>query len=284
MKMYMHLYGDNRSSAAATAAPPALMFRIAPHGAAQLVWRNRRVRLDEDAWLVLDGREPVAERPEVERGGEVFTVGISASERDAGLARALAAGLGARVTDRAGGLAFADCLRPISSPTGQRLLALAEQASVQPRRQPMAPDEAAALVSGAIDEELELRRRAERIACAKPETRAALLHRILLAADFIASHHDEPISLAEMASAVSLSRFHFGRLFSLVHGQTPHAFLLKKRTAVARRHLAVGAPCLDAATRAGFGSRSALFRNLRKSGHPTATLLAGRIDPCSLSA
>ena len=148
----------------------------------------------------------------------------------------------------------------------------------------MAPDEAHALVSGAIDEELELRRRADRIACAKPETRAALLHRILLAADFIASHHDEPISLAEMASAVSLSRFHFGRLFSLVHGQTPHAFLLNKRTAVARRHLAVGAACLDAATRAGFGSRSALFRNLRKSGHPTATRLAGRIDPCSLSA
>ncbi len=282
MKMYMHLTGDDRSCT--STAPPVLVFRVAPWGAAQLVWRNRRVRLDEDSWLVLDAREPVMERAEAERGAEVFAVGISASERDAGVARVLAARPGALATDRTGGLAFADHLRPISSPTGQRLLALAHRASAQRSRQPMAPDEAQALVSGAIDEELELRRRADRIACAKPETRAALLHRVLLAADFIASHHDEPISLAEMASAVSLSRFHFGRLFSLVHGQTPHAFLLNKRTAVARRHLAIGAACLDAATRAGFGSRSALFRNLRKSAPPRAARLAGRIDPCSLSA
>jgi len=34
---------------------------------------------------------------------------------------------------------------------------------------------------------------------------------------------------------------------------------------VARRHLAVGGACSEAASRAGFGSRSALFRNLRKA-------------------
>ncbi len=183
-----------------------------------------------------------------------------------------------------GSLALNDHLRPIGSPTGQRSAGPGAPRFGPALLPPIGPDEAVALGSGAIDEELELRRRADRIACAKPETRAALLHRVLLAADFIASHHDEPISLAEMASAVSLSRFHFGRLFSLVHGQTPHAFLLNKRTAAARRHIAVGAACLDAATRAGFGSRSALFRNLRKSTHPTAAVLAGRVDPCSLSA
>ena len=116
----------------------------------------------------------------------------------------------------------------------------------------------------ALGEELALRGQAARIACVKLATREQLLRRILLAADFIASCHDEPISLDEMARAASLSRFHFVRLFSLVHGETPHAFLLKKRTAVARRHLAVGGACSEAATRAGFGSRSALFRNLRK--------------------
>ncbi len=68
-----------------------------------------------------------------------------------------------------------------------------------------------------------------------------------------------------MARAASLSRFHFVRLFSLVHGETPHAFLRRKRTAVARRHLAVGSACSEAASRAGFGSRSSLFRNLRKT-------------------
>lgn len=61
--------------------------------------------------------------------------------------------------------------------------------------------------------------------------------------------------------------------------QLERAFLLKKRTAVARRHLAVGSACSEAATRAGFGSRSALFRNLRKTAMPTT----GH-EPCCLSA
>ena len=82
-----------------------------------------------------------------------------------------------------------------------------------------------------------------------------------------------------MARAASLSRFHFVRLFSLVLGETPHAFLRRKRTAVARRHLAVGSACSEAATRAGFGSRSALFRNLRKTDLNTI----GQ-EPCFLSA
>ena len=121
--------------------------------------------------------------------------------------------------------------------------------------------------------------KAERIDCVKPATRQQLLRRILLAADFITSRHDEPISLDEMARAASLSRFHFVRLFSLVHGETPHAFLRRKRTAVARRHLAVGSACSEAASRAGFGSRSSLFRNLRKS----APADAGS-EPCFPSA
>ena len=124
-----------------------------------------------------------------------------------------------------------------------------------------------------------MRQKAERIDCVKPATRQQLLRRILLAADFISSRHDEPISLDEMARAASLSRFHFVRLFSLVHGETPHAFLRRKRTAVARRHLAVGSACSEAASRAGFGSRSSLFRNLRK----TAPADAGS-EPCFPSA
>jgi AraC-like DNA-binding protein len=140
------------------------------------------------------------------------------------------------------------------------------------------------LVSEATCEELELRRRAAQIACAKPGTREELVRRIRLAADFIASHHEEPISLDEMARAASLSRFHFGRLFSLVHGETPHAFLLRKRTAVALRHLAVGAARQEAAARAGFGSRSALFRSLRKSSRCATAPNSARSEPCFLSA
>ena len=175
-------------------------------------------------------------------------------------------------------LPLADNLRPRDGPAGRRLLAIAE-ARAAARPDPEERLQRIALVRDAWAEEQALRRRADRIDCVKAATREQLLRRLLLAADFIASRHDEPISLDEMARAASLSRFHFVRLFSLVHGETPHAYLRRKRTAVARRHLAVGSACSEAASRAGFGSRSSLFRNLRRAApadHPS--------EPCSRSA
>ena len=71
--------------------------------------------------------------------------------------------------------------------------------------------------------------------------------------------------LPELLLCATILAMLFVRLFSLVHGETPHAFLRRKRTTVARRHLAVGGACSEAASRAGFGSRSSLFRNLRRT-------------------
>lgn len=264
--MYMHL---NPSPLPAAPAPqtPMLAFRAVLQGAAILAWRNRQVRLDEDSWLVLDARsETCSVRLDPDQRTRILVVTVSIDDAETAMGRPLA------------GLAFADNLRPRSGPAGRRLLAIAEgRAAGRPD-----PDERAqriALIREAWVEEQTLRRRADRFDCVKSATREALLRRILLAADFIASRHDEPISLDEMARAASLSRFHFVRLFSLVHGETPHAFLRRKRIAVARRHLAVGSACSEAASRAGFGSRSSLFRNLRKAA-PADT----GSDPCFPSA
>ncbi|MGZ5714743.1 MAG: helix-turn-helix domain-containing protein [Caldimonas sp.] len=283
--MYMHSTSLPGEAPATQAGPAALVFRTALQGALQLGWRNRRIRLDQDAWLVLDGREACSVQAEPEGRVELLTVAVSQGELAAAAlafeATATAAASGGFTIGEPnpfGASAFADSLRPIDGPVGRRLRAIADgRAGGRP---PGAEHgDRVALVRDAIDEELALRRKAARIECVKLATREQLLRRILLAADFIASHHDEPISLAEMARAASLSRFHFVRLFRLVHGETPHAFLLKKRTAVARRHLAVGSACSDAATRAGFGSRSALFRNLRKTPPH-----GGGHEPCFLSA
>jgi AraC-like DNA-binding protein len=270
--MYMHL-SQHSTTASPAAAAPTLVFRTVLQGAASLGWRNRQVRLDEDSWLVLDGRETCSVRLDPDRRTRMLVVVISPDDVRAALAGEVAdasdaADAGNAVLARSAAwpaeLAFADNLRSRNGPAGRRLLAIAEgRAAARPD-----PDERPqriALVRDACAEERALRQWAERIDCVKPATRVQLLRRLLLAADFIASRHDEPISLDEMARAASLSRFHFVRLFSLVHGETPHAFLRRKRTTVARRHLAVGGACSEAASRAGFGSRSALFRNLRKA-------------------
>jgi len=274
----MHLISHRIDRDLARTEPPTLVFRAVLHGSAHVQWRHRKVRLDEDGWLVLDGREPCAWRADPETGAEAVEIGVPA---EICAAAALAAQTPARP-----GLVFADHLRSTGDPAGRRLL---EIARAQKTHRWPSPQRGALveLVSAAVAEEAELRRRAARIPCVKSETRESLLRRILLAADFIASHHDEPISLAEIARASSLSRFHFVRVFSHVHGETPHAFLLRKRTAVARRHLAVGSACCDAASRAGFGSRSALFRNLRKlSGTAVGTGVApaATAESCFLSA
>ena len=288
--MYMHSERAHRHGCSAwPPAAPTLVFRAVLQGAAHLAWRNRQVRLDEDSWLVLDGRETCSVRLDPDRRTRMLVVVVSADDVQAAMTSSDDGGRRgprpARATEGpamfAGWpaeLAFADNLRPRDGPAGRRLLAIAQaRAAARPD-----PDERAqriALVRDAWAEEQALRQKAERIDCVKPATREQLLRRILLAADFIASRHDEPISLDEMARAASLSRFHFVRLFSLVHGETPHAFLRRKRTAVARRHLAVGSACSEAASRAGFGSRSSLFRNLRK----TAPADAGP-EPCFPSA
>ena len=116
-----------------------------------------------------------------------------------------------------------------------------------------------------VAEERALRARADRIACAKPATREALFRRLLLSADFIQSHFAEPLNVELLAAVSNLSPFHFARLFSLVMDETPHAFLTRKRVAVARRLIDAGLGRGDAAERAGFGCRSTLFRHLREA-------------------
>ena len=283
--MHMHLSGSLTPPPTVLVAP-TLVFRAVLQGAASIAWRNRQVRLDEDSWLVLDGRETCSVRFDPEQRTRMLAVVVSPDDVKAALSDADEPAGALPVTTNpfaaAAGwpavLPLADNLRPRDGPAGRRLLAIAE-ARAAARPDPEERLERIALVRDACAEEQALRRRADRIECVKAATREQLLRRLLLAADFIASRHDEPISLDEMARAASLSRFHFVRLFRLVHGETPHAYLRRKRTAVARRHLAVGSACSEAASRAGFGSRSSLFRNLRRAApadHPS--------EPCSRSA
>jgi len=271
--MYMHLTGPE-STMPRVATAPTWVFRTALRGAAHLAWRNRQVRLDEDAWLVLDARESCSVWLDPDLRTRLLVVVVPADELRAALAEPGGAreGQGGAAAPPPGGSAeavLADNLRSRDGPAGRRLGAIARGreagwSELEEREQRVA------LASEAWAEELDLRRKAARIDCVKPATREQLLRRILLASDFIASHHDEPISLDQMARAASLSRFHFVRLFGLVYGETPATFLRRKRTAVARRHLAVGSACSEAASRAGFGSRSSLFRNLRKSAPAVA--------------
>jgi AraC family transcriptional regulator len=100
---------------------------------------------------------------------------------------------------------------------------------------------------------------------AREATRREILKRIGWSTDYIHTFYMRPLTMADLAKAASLSRFHFIRLFRAVHGVTPFAFLQRKRAAVARRLLAEASlGQAEIAARSGFGSRSTMLRQLKR--------------------
>lgn len=100
-------------------------------------------------------------------------------------------------------------------------------------------------------------------------TRAEIYRRIARATDYIHTHYDGEVDLADLAAAACLSKFHFLRLFSGIHGLTPYAYLQRKRAHVAARLLATTRLTMsEIAAQVGYSARSSLFRQLRRwTGH-----------------
>ena len=136
------------------------------------------------------------------------------------------------------------------------------------RSQPWLDEQVVLLVGDLVHAEQEAFDGTLRLPAVKASTRAELARRLRLAADYIESRHDQPLALEAMAQVACMSTFHFVRYFAALHGVTPHAYLVRRRTAAARQLLADGAHDLaQVAERTGFGSRSSLYRALGGSAH-----------------
>jgi AraC-like DNA-binding protein len=99
----------------------------------------------------------------------------------------------------------------------------------------------------------------------KSATRREVGRRLALAVDLVHASYECDIGLAEMARAACLSKFHFLRLFTELHGLTPHAYLQRKRASVAARLLERGGlSSAVVAARVGFGARATMARQLRR--------------------
>ncbi len=71
-------------------------------------------------------------------------------------------------------------------------------------------------------------------------------------------------SLQRLAEEAGLSRFQTLRAFARATGFTPHAYLLERRTQLARRLILGGNPLADAAAASGFSDQSHMTRAFRK--------------------
>jgi AraC-like DNA-binding protein len=105
----------------------------------------------------------------------------------------------------------------------------------------------------------------ERLALVRPATRREVYRRIALATDFLHTHYVHEMDLSRLARMACLSKYHFLRLFSLVHGVTPHTYLQRKRTAVAARLLETTELTMnEISASVGFGTESTLLRQMRR--------------------
>ncbi|MEL1264031.1 AraC family transcriptional regulator [Pseudoxanthomonas putridarboris] len=85
------------------------------------------------------------------------------------------------------------------------------------------------------------------------------------ALDHIERHIGENLSLAEIAGAACISRFHFARLFRISTGQSPMEYVLRKRIALAKEQLARGPQKISATAAAlGFFDQSHFTRTFRR--------------------
>jgi AraC family transcriptional regulator len=104
-----------------------------------------------------------------------------------------------------------------------------------------------------------------RLPVLKAATQREIYRRLGLAVDLVHSSYEKDIGLQQMAEAACLSKFHFLRLFTELHGLTPHAYLQRKRARAASRLLSTNRlTSCEVAGKAGFNSRSTMMRQLKR--------------------
>ena len=85
------------------------------------------------------------------------------------------------------------------------------------------------------------------------------LDHVRKASAFIASHADQPLTLAQLAAHVRTSPFHLQRIFTRILGISPRAYQDALRARRFRQELKRGAPLTGAIYDAGYGSSSRVY-------------------------
>ncbi len=97
----------------------------------------------------------------------------------------------------------------------------------------------------------------------RPEPDGASRPEILRARDYLREHYAQAVSLDQLAALAGMSPFHFARSFRKVVGLAPHAYLLQRRIAEAKRLLVGGASIAQTAFACGFTDQSHLTNRFR---------------------
>ena len=259
-----------------------LSLKMASGGSEDYFVDDRRVRVDDDTFLILNAGRRYGSRINSLHPVHSFSVffgpGLLEEVQDS-LSRSTDSQLADPAADRLRPLEFDERLREHDTTVTPVLRHIQRVIDAGAGEESWVDEQLRFLLSRMLRLEGRQWRDQEHIASPRPATRRELQRRVGLGVDFIHSHFREPIALRNIARASHLSPFHFLRTFKAVHGVTPSTYLARKRIRAALRLLRESRWTLtEIAELVGFGSRSTLFRHLRASGCLASEVRLSRRD------
>jgi len=251
---------------------------------------RRDVHVREGTYLVLNDGDEYGSTLQSERPSTSFSIflrrGLAdeiVAARRAGVERCMEQSVDAAAPTAS----FSSHLRGDDEHVTPRMRFIHDRVMAGERSQDWLDEQAVLLVGDLLRAEHAAMERTLRLPAAKASTRAELGRRLRLAADHIESHYEQALPLEALARVACMSTYHFVRYFALLHGATPHAYVIRCRAAAARRMLADGITDHRLiAERTGFGSRSSLYRALgarSRTGGRSARRPAAATAPASSS-
>ena len=248
-----------------------LSIKLARGGRERYFIDSRSIAVDDDSYLILNDNRVYASS--FERGVEIesfsifFRPGI-AEEVHGALGVGIERGLANGAEEIPWPVEFNEALQPhdsVVTPALRRVQA-ALKAGIEDAD--WYEEQFQFLLGRMIANHRRLQARIRGLPALKAATRREIHRRLARAVDLVHSGYERDIGLAEMAAAACLSKYHFLRLFTGLHGLTPHHYLQRKRALAAARLLeTTPLTTSEVAKRVGFRSRSTMARNLRRWRH-----------------
>jgi AraC-like DNA-binding protein len=245
-----------------------LSIKVARGGRERYYLDGRSIAVDDDCYLILNDNRTYSSRFEPDVDIESFSIFFRpglAEEVQGALARSLERALADGAAETPQPVEFAEALQPHDSVVTPALRHVEAGVKAGIEDADWYEEQFQFLLSRMLSHQGRLRQRLLALPALKSATRREIHRRLALAVDLVHSAYERDIGLAEMAEAACLSKFHFLRLFTELHGITPHAYLQRKRALAARRLLeGTELTASQVAARVGFNSRSTMARQLRR--------------------
>ena len=245
-----------------------LSIKLARGGRERYFVDGRSIAVDDDSYLILNDNRVYSSRfeagVEIESFSIFFRPGL-AEEIHGALRTPIERGLANGAAEAPRPVEFSETLQPHDSVVTPVLRYVQSGVKGDVEDAGWYEEQFQFLLERMLSHQGRLAERIQRLPALKAATQREIHRRLALAVDLVHSSYERNIGLAEMAVAACLSKFHFLRLFTELHGVTPHLYLQRKRALAAARLLqGTDLATSQVAARVGFRSRSTMARHLRR--------------------